>query len=74
VRRGHFSVCSSLDGGDEVFFGVDYMDPKVRELIVISLFAAVCAGFAVVQGQRFMAFVLAVECSFGMIEAIRRSR
>jgi hypothetical protein len=50
------------------------MDPKVRELIVISLFAAVCAGFAVVQGQRFMAFVLAAECSFGMIEAIRRSR
>jgi hypothetical protein len=72
VRRGHFIVCSSPD--DEVFFGVDYMDRTVRELIVISLFAGVCAGIAVVQGQGFLAAVLAAECTFGMIEAIRRSR
>jgi hypothetical protein len=52
-------------GGNYAVLGLDYMDPKVRELIVISLFAAVCTGIAVVQGQGFLAAVLAAECTFG---------
>jgi hypothetical protein len=50
------------------------MDSTVRTLVVISLFAALCAIVAFVLDQQFVAAVLAAQFAFAFIEAIRRAR
>jgi hypothetical protein len=50
------------------------MDSTVRLLVVISLFAALCATFAFVLDQQFVAAVFAAQFAFALTEAIRRAR
>jgi hypothetical protein len=50
------------------------MDSIVRTLVVISLFAALCAIVAFLLDQRFLAAVFAAQFAFALVEAIRRSR
>jgi hypothetical protein len=50
------------------------MDLTVRTLVVISLFAALCAIFAFVLDQQFVAAVFAAQFAFAFIEAVRRTR
>jgi hypothetical protein len=50
------------------------MDSTVRTLVVISLFASLCAIFAFVLDQQFVAAVLAAQFAFALTEAIRRAR
>jgi hypothetical protein len=50
------------------------MDATVRTLVVISLFAALCAATAVVLDQGFLAAIFAAESGFALVEAARRAR
>jgi hypothetical protein len=50
------------------------MDATVRTLVVISLFAALCAIIAFVLDQQFVAAIFAAEFAFSFSEAINRSR
>jgi hypothetical protein len=50
------------------------MDATVRPLVVISLFAALCAIIAFLLDQQFVAAVFAAQSAFSFIEAVRRSR
>jgi hypothetical protein len=50
------------------------MDATVRTLVVISLFAALCAASAIVLDQGFFAAIFVAELAFALVEAIRRSR
>ena len=50
------------------------MDAAVRTLVVISLFAAVCAASAIVLDQGFFAAIFVAELAFALVEAARRSR
>jgi hypothetical protein len=50
------------------------MDSTVPTLIVISLFAALCAIVAFLLDQRFLAAIFAAQFAFSFIEAVRRSR
>jgi hypothetical protein len=50
------------------------VDPKVRELMVICLLAAFCAGAALSHDQIFFGAVFTAACALAGIEAIRRSR
>ena len=50
------------------------MDSTVRTLVVISLFAALCAIVAFVLDQQFVATVFAAQFAFAFIEAIRRAQ
>jgi len=50
------------------------MDATVRTLVVISLFAALCAVAAIVLDQGFLAAIFVAELAFALVEAIRRSR
>jgi hypothetical protein len=43
-------------------------------LVVISLFAALCAASAIVLDQGFFAAIFVAELAFALVEAIRRSR
>jgi hypothetical protein len=50
------------------------MDATVRTLVVISLFAALCAVTAIVLDQGFLAAIFAAESAFALVGAIQRSR
>jgi hypothetical protein len=50
------------------------MDAAVRTLVVISLFAALCAASAIVLDQGFFTAIFVAELAFALVEAIRRSR
>jgi hypothetical protein len=50
------------------------MDATVRALVVISLFAALCAATAVVLEQSFFAAIFAAESAFALVGAIRHSQ
>ena len=50
------------------------MNATVRTLVVISLFAALCAVTAMVLDQGFLAAIFVAELAFALVEAIRRSR
>jgi len=50
------------------------MDSTVKALIVISLFAALCALVAVALGYGFFAAVFAAEFAYAFYEAVRRSK
>jgi hypothetical protein len=50
------------------------MDSTVRTLVLISLFAALCAIVAFVLDQQFVAAVFAAQFAFAFIEALRRAR
>src|SRR5437867_4151290 len=45
----------------------------VRTIVVISLFAALCAVTAIVLDQGFFAAIFAAEFAFALVEATRRS-
>jgi hypothetical protein len=49
------------------------MDSSVRELIIISLFAAFCAGVAWALDAQFFPAVFAVASVIAALEAIRRA-
>jgi hypothetical protein len=50
------------------------MDPKVRELCVLCMLAAFCAGAAGSHDQDYFAAVFAAACALAGVEAFRRSR
>jgi hypothetical protein len=50
------------------------MDPKVRELALLCMLAAFCAGAAWTHDQDYFAAVFAAACVVAGIEAIQRSR
>jgi hypothetical protein len=50
------------------------MDSTVRTLVVISLFAALCAIVAFVLDQQFVAAIFAAQFALALVEAIRRAR
>jgi hypothetical protein len=49
------------------------MDSTVRTLVVISLFAALCAIVAFVLDQQFVAAIFAAQFALALIEAVRRA-
>jgi hypothetical protein len=51
-----------------------HMDAAVRTLVVISLFAALCAILAFALDQPFLATVFAAQFALAFIEAIHRSQ
>src|SRR5437867_578485 len=66
------SLSPTLAGRDSPA-GLD-MDSTVRTLVVISLFAALCAIVAFLLDQVFVAAIFAAELATALVEAIRRSR
>jgi hypothetical protein len=50
------------------------VDSTVRTLVVISLFAALCAMLAFVLDQQFVGAVFTAQFAFALIEAVRRAR
>ena len=68
--EGHGVSIAPLKGSPA---GLD-MDSTVRTLVVISLFAALCAIVAFLLDQVFVAAIFAAELATALVEAIRRSR
>jgi alkylhydroperoxidase/carboxymuconolactone decarboxylase family protein YurZ len=50
------------------------MDPRVRELVMLSALAALGCGLAAVQGDLFFVAIFAGASVVTIIEAIRRLR
>ena len=50
------------------------MDSTVRTLVVISLFAALCAIVAFVLDQQFVAAIFAAQFALALTESVRRAR
>jgi len=50
------------------------MDSTVKALVVISLFAALCALIATALGHGFFAAIFAAEFAYAFYEAVRRSQ
>jgi alkylhydroperoxidase/carboxymuconolactone decarboxylase family protein YurZ len=48
------------------------MDPRVRELVMLSALAALGCGLAAVQGDLLFVTIFGVACAVTIIEAIRR--
>jgi hypothetical protein len=48
------------------------MDPRVRELVMLSALAALGCGLAAVQGDLLFVAIFGAACALTIIEAIRR--
>jgi alkylhydroperoxidase/carboxymuconolactone decarboxylase family protein YurZ len=48
------------------------MDPRLRELVMLSALAALGCGLAAVQGDLLFVAIFAAACAVTIIEAIRR--
>ena len=48
------------------------MDPRMRELVMLSALAALGCGLAAVQGDLLFVAIFGVTCAVTIIEAIRR--
>jgi alkylhydroperoxidase/carboxymuconolactone decarboxylase family protein YurZ len=51
-----------------------YMDPRVRQLIMLSALAALGCGLAAAQGDLLFVAIFGAACALTIIEAIRRLR
>jgi hypothetical protein len=50
------------------------MDPRMRELVMLSALAALGCGLAAVQADLLFVAIFGVTCAVTIIEAIRRLR
>jgi hypothetical protein len=48
------------------------MDPRVRELVILSVLACVCLGFSWLYDEGMFAAVFAAEAAWAAVEAVSR--